>query len=159
MHIEGGRIFDVSLRKSVPLGATKRVNADKSTELAADMQAFLLNGGKITEVPGFTPIPKRPHTKHDTAKPRHQPVDDHTLLRQKGSSAIGWPEALEIKDKLFGAELTYKSLAEIVGVPKGTLSHWFQKLQIPSKHWKARVNEGLNILLAKHGKSRTTTTR
>lgn len=155
MHIENGRIYYMSLRKSVPLGATNNTKATKSAELAADVEAFLAKGGRIIELDGYNPQPKQPHRPPTRAERQEQ----DQLVRQRGRRAIGWPESVHIKDQLFAARLTYKQLAEMAGVPHGTLSLWFQKTMIPSNAWKARISEAFRTLMAKHGKSITNDTR
>lgn len=157
MHIDNGRIYDVSLRKSVPLGSTRLTTLEKSQELAADVERFLKNGGRITEVNGFEPKPKRPHYSPNTpARANNEVLPE---IRTKGRKAISWPESVYVKDKLFAAGFTYAQLAEIAGVPKGTLDHWFQKIMIPSHAWKARIAEGLDILMMKSCKTTPNHTR
>jgi len=149
MHIEGGRIFDSSLRKSMPLGMVKKTTDAKRAELEADVQKFLEEGKKIVEGPSLQLKPKRPHyaPQKEPAKPT-QPQE----VRTKGRSAIGWPESVRIKDQLFAANMTYKQLAEAAGVPRATLAHWFQKIQIPSNSWKGRIDDALKLLMMKNRK-------
>jgi hypothetical protein len=155
MHIENGRIYDTSLRKSVPLGSTRLPTQAARAEIDADVKRFLANGGQITRLDGYHPQPKQPHRPPTRAEKQEQ----DQLVRQRGRRAIGWPESVHIKDQLFAAGLTYKLLAEMAGVPHGTLSLWFQKIMIPSNAWKSRIDEAFQTLLAKHGKPPTNRTR
>lgn len=146
MHIERGRIFDSSLRKSVPLGSTKMTTCEKSAEIAQDVERFLRSGGKIVQLPGYHPKPKPPHR----AALDQDKAPDEEPIRRQGRDAVIWHEALRVKDRLFEAGLTYKALAEAAGVPKRTLERWIKKMMIPSNAWKARVADALQVLLAKH---------
>lgn len=149
MHIDNGRIFDTSLRKSVPIGSTTSPTQKARAELQRDIDSFLRSGGKITELPGYSPTPPAPHRAPQKSA-QEEPHDE--LVRGKGRRAVMWPESFDIQDRLFTARLTYTQLAEIAGVPRLTLANWFQKHQIPSNAWKTRIAESLQTLLAKHGK-------
>lgn len=151
MHIENGRIYDMSLRKSVPLGTTRLTTAQESEAIARQTEAFLRNGGRITEVAGFAPKQRRPHYPGTSTKVEQLPGTE--VIRGKGRKPTSWPEAVYLKDKLFAAELTYLQLAEVAGVPRTTLASWFSKGMIPSEAWKLRVAEALQRLLAKHRKA------
>lgn len=156
MHIESGRIFDVSLRKSVPIGSTTPPNQKARAELQSDIEAFLRSGGTITTLPGYQPAPPAPHRA--PPKPSQEEPQDE-LVRGKGRRAVMWPESFDIQDRLFTARLTYAQLAEITGVPRLTLANWFQKHMIPSNAWKTRIADGLQTLLIKHGKGQFKTAR
>lgn len=150
MRIGDASFMDSSLRKSVPLGSTTPANQAAREALEREMNDFLSRGGRITVVPGFNPPPLHPHRPPRRAQ--EEPEQDD-CVRGKGRRAIPWPEAVTIKDRLFSAELTYKQLAELTGVPRHTLANWFQKTMIPSHAWKLRIAEALQTLLAMAGKA------
>lgn len=148
MHIERGRIFDSSLRKSVPLGSTRLTTTEKSAELAAEVEAFLAAGGKITQVESLKPVQRPPHksslTLHNSASAS---ANDDMYLRTKGASAIPWPDAMRTKDKLDVSGITVKELALRAGVEREALLCWIRTGKVPSRAVKLRIDEALDGLL------------
>lgn len=156
MHIEGGRIYESTQRKAIPLGMIKRTTDGKRQEIDEQLEKFLAAGGKITELPGCQMVPKPPHKPPAKVKTKEEPDQE---VRARGRAAIGWPESVHLKDQLAAANITYRQLAEQAGVPRLTLARWIQKIQIPSHAWKNRIAEALQLLLMKNGKTPTPKTR
>ncbi len=156
MRVGDAEFMDRSLRKSVPLATARHANQSMRQELEREVEEFLRRGGKVTVLPGYTPAPLPPHRAPQQTKDCAQQDD---AVRGRGRRAIPWPESFDIQHDLFSARLTYKQLAELTGVPRLTLANWFQKHMIPSNAWKTRIADGLQTLLAKHGKSHQKTQR